>query len=133
MVDNFTAIFLSIFTRSAYNTHKHTSQATQTSFQHSESLCVLLQHRGSKKCEHKVAFPLSCPIKIAICPSPCSTIWKAVCLADNVEMTDCSIQGGFSAVCLPRAINRREKPKEGEGEREGGGYLEIKEEPGQRR
>lgn len=70
---------------------------------------------GSKKCEHKAAFPLSCPIKIAICPSPCSTMWKAVCLDDNVEMTDRSIQGGFSAVGLPRAINRRGGPKEGGG------------------
>lgn len=85
---------------------------------------------GSKKCEHKAAFPLSCPIKIAICPSPCSTMWKAVCLDDNVEMTDRSIQGGFSAVGLPRAINRRGGPKEGEKKggsrwkwkrREGGG------------
>ena len=77
---------------------------------------------GSKKCEHKAAFPLSCPIKIAICPSPCSTMWKAVCLDDNVEMTDRSIQGGFSAVCLPRAINRTGGPKgrEREGGREGG-------------
>lgn len=33
---------------------------------------------------------------------------------DNVEMTDRSIQGGFSAVGLPRAINRRGGPKEGE-------------------
>lgn len=35
---------------------------------------------------------------------------------DNVEMTDRSIQGGFSAVCLPRAINRRGGPKEKEEE-----------------
>lgn len=41
-------------------------------------------------------------------------MWKAVCLDDNVEMTDRSIQGGFSAVGLPRAINRRGGPKEGE-------------------
>ena len=86
---------------------------------------------GSKKCEHKVAFPLSCPIKIAICPSPCSTIWKAVCLDDNVEMTDRSIQGGFSAVCLPRAINRRGRPKERE-EREGGSSWEWKRREGER-
>lgn len=39
-----------------------------------------------------------------------------MCLADNVEMTDRSIQGGFSAVCLPRAINRRGRPKEREEE-----------------
>ena len=37
-------------------------------------------------------------------------------MADNVEMTDRSIQGGFSAVCLPRAINRRGRPKEREKE-----------------
>lgn len=82
---------------------------------------------GSKKCEHKAAFPLSCPIKIAICRSPCSTMWKAVCLDDNVEMTDRSIQGGFCAVGLPRAINRRGGPKEG---KKGGESLEMKEEGG---
>lgn len=38
---------------------------------------------------------------------------------DNVEMTDRSIQGGFSAVGLPRAINRRGGPKEGEEKKEG--------------
>lgn len=47
-----------------------------------------------------------------------------MCLADNVEMTDRSIQGGFSAVCLPRAINRRGRPKERE-------QLGMKEEGGQ--
>lgn len=40
-----------------------------------------------------------------------------MCLDDNVEMTDRSIQGGFSAVGLPRAINRRGGPKEGEREK----------------
>lgn len=50
-----------------------------------------------------------------------------MCLADNVEMTDRSIQGGFSAVCLPCAINRMAGPKEGERER---AHLEMKEERG---
>lgn len=50
---------------------------------------------------------------------------------DNVEMTDRSIQGGFSAVGLPRAINRRGGPKEGEREKkERGESLEMKEEGG---
>lgn len=51
-----------------------------------------------------------------------------MCLDDNVEMTDRSIQGGFSAVGLPRAINRRGGPKEGEKKRRES--LEMKEEGG---
>lgn len=54
-----------------------------------------------------------------------------MCLDDNVEMTDRSIQGGFSAVGLPRAINRRGGPKEGEREKKKRREsLEMKEEGG---
>ena len=55
----------------------------------------------SKIFEHKVAFSLSCPIKIAICWSLCSTIGKVVYFTDNVPMTDSPILGGFSCVWLP--------------------------------
>lgn len=56
-----------------------------------------------------------------------------MCWADNVEMTDRSIQGGFSAVCLPRAINRSGRPKERERRRKRGRreWLGRKEDQGQ--